>query len=465
MSVTLAELLESVPPEVVVDPDEIREANDQYLVVIDDDPTGTQSIASLPILTSWSEDDFAWALSQDVPAVYVMANSRSLDPSEAERVNDEITAAALAAARACGTKVTFVSRSDSTLRGHYPLEPEVIARHVDEVDGVLIVPAFPDAGRITVNSVHYAGGKGEFVPAGETEFARDATFGYRSSDLAEWVEEKTGGKVAAGEVCRVTLGELRTDLGAVTQKLTEARDAQPIVCDAVTENDLRRLALAVIAAEKAGKAFIYRTGPTFVRARIGQEPPAVVTTDQIDRERADQATKGGLVVVGSHVSVTTAQLNHLIDRRSPRQLTIDVATVVGEGRETHIDEIVSEACRLLHEDTVVISTSRELVKGSSPEESLAIARQVSSAVVEVVATIIEKTTPRFVLAKGGITSSDVAVKALAMKRAWVTGPMLPGIISMWAAADGPAHGIPYVVFPGNVGDETGLAAVVEKLES
>lgn len=465
MSSSLAQLLDGHLDEVAVDPAEIAAANDTYLVVIDDDPTGTQSISGLPILTSWSEDDFAWAYAQDVPAVYVMANSRSLDPNEAEKINTEIATAALKAADIAGKKIAFVSRSDSTLRGHYPLEPDTIASLLDRVDGVLIVPAFPDAGRITINSIHYAGSNDEYLPVGDTEFARDATFGYASSNLKDWVAEKTNGRFTADQVIAITLDDLRGDLDAVVAKLLGATQSQPIVCDAVTENDLRRLALAVIDAEKAGQHFIYRLGPTFVRARIGQQPPAVVTLDKIDRARADEATQGGLVVVGSHVSVTTRQLGVLKDRLQPRDITIDVRSVIGGQREAHIAEIVDTICDRLNEETVVVATSREVVTGSTPEESLAIARKVSSAVVEVVKTVVDRTTPRFVVAKGGITSSDVAVKALRMKRAWVTGPMLPGIVSMWAAADGPAQGIPYVVFPGNVGGDNGLADVVDKLEN
>ncbi len=111
-----------------------------------------------------------------------------------------------------------------------------------------------------------------------------------------------------------------------------------------------------------------------------------------------------------------------------------------------------------------MQTSRKLVTGADADASLELSRAVSTAVVEVVRGIIERTVPRFVLAKGGITSSDVAARGLEIRHAVAVGPMLPGIVSLWVAQDGPAAGIPYVVFPGNVGDETSLTTVVARLQ-
>ena len=50
------------------------------LVVLDDDPTGTQTVAGLPVLTRWAEDDLRWAFGQQVAAFFVLTNSRSLAP-------------------------------------------------------------------------------------------------------------------------------------------------------------------------------------------------------------------------------------------------------------------------------------------------------------------------------------------------------------------------------------------------
>lgn len=475
MGVSLDTLLQGLPkgPEVpahVVAA--LAESSDRVLVVLDDDPTGTQSVADLPVLMNWSPSSLEWALRQGKPAVYVMTNSRSLAPADAEERNRQVAGSAFAAAAKVGVKVDFVSRSDSTLRGHFPLETDVLAEEIfshtgSHVDGVVIVPAFGDAGRITVGSVHYAGSPADgYTPAGDTEFAQDATFGYQSSDLRDWVEEKTAGRVRAADVARIDLATLRSSREEATTVLRGLSNAQPVVVDIVEENDLRLLALALDAAERAGSRLLYRVGPPFVRALIGQEPRSPLEADDISEIRrgglAEHAV-GGLIVVGSHVAMTTRQLQGLVERTSPVELEIDVATVLGDHPEKQISEVADQAVAALASGNVVVRTSRSLVTGSDAGDSLAVSRQVSTAVVDVVRRILAAYAPRFVVAKGGITSSDVASRGLAIERAVVRGPMLPGIVSLWEPMDGPARGIPYIVFAGNVGGPSSLADVVDKL--
>ena len=450
----------------------LTENSDRVLVVLDDDPTGTQSVADLPVLMNWSPSSLEWAFRQGKPAVYVMTNSRSLAPEDAEDRNRQVARSAFAAAEKVGVKVDFVSRSDSTLRGHFPLETNVLAEEIlsqsgHPVDGVIIVPAFGDAGRITVRSVHYAGSDADgYTPAGETEFAKDATFGYRSSDLRDWVQEKTAGQVRAADVADIDLATLRSSRPEAVAVLRGLSKAQPAVVDIVDENDLRLLALALNEAEDAGSRLLFRVGPPFVRALIGQEPHPPLEASDIPAIRhgglAEDAV-GGLIVVGSHVAMTTKQLEILVERTSPVELEIDVATILGAKPEAHLAEVAERAVAALAHGNVVVRTSRSLVTGAAGADSLDLSRRVSSAVVEVVRRILAGYAPRFVVAKGGITSSDVASRGLEIERAVVRGPMLPGIVSLWEPMDGPARGIPFIVFAGNVGGPSALADVVDKL--
>lgn len=477
---TLDELTAGYPSNEALDASAVASAaqknpTEPVFVVLDDDPTGTQSVAGLPVLTRWTPEDLSWALSQGAPAVYVMTNSRSLSPEDARAVNIEVARAALEAARQQNVSVAFVSRSDSTLRGHYPLETDTLAEISAEygqlVDGVVIVPAFGDAGRITVGGVHYAGSEPDgFVPVAKTEFARDETFGYAHSRLAEWVEEKTEGKIQASDVLEVDLKTVRTGTAAIAEVLNKAHDRQPIVVDIVTEEDLRRLALGLIAADEAGKTFIYRVGPPFVRARIGQEVPPPLDAEAVAQARAQgegaesgEVAAGGLIVVGSHVPTTTRQLEVLLATDSAQVVELDVARALGADGEAYVRELIDAVVEKLGSNNVVMHTSRQLVTGADAQDSLAIARRVSNAVVQVVNAAVRRVRPRFVIAKGGITSSDVASKGLEMTRAMVVGPMQPGIISMWRSLDGPAQGVPFVVFAGNVGTENSLAEVTATL--
>ncbi|MFJ5958355.1 four-carbon acid sugar kinase family protein [Paenarthrobacter sp. NPDC092416] len=488
-----ADVLAAFPAEVQIPAQLVADAvaassatSPRVLVVLDDDPTGTQSVADLAVLTRWEVADFTWAFThirenQTKPAVYVLTNTRSLDPAEAAARNEEIVRNALAAA-AGNVTLGFVSRSDSTLRGHYPLEPDVIAATVaaetgEVTDGVVIVPAFPDAGRVTIGGVHYMrGDAGSLTPVAETEFAKDASFGFANSEMAKYVEEKSQGRFPAGEVIVLDLNIIRAGASAqdpaisakaIADAIESATNSTPIVADIVTENDFRALALGLEESERRGKKLLYRVGPPFVRGRIGQEIRTALTSAEAYAGNTP-STAGGLIVVGSHVGVTTRQLNDLTAvHSSARIVEIDVEKLLTSENEAdaYIGTVVTDVVDALHKGDVIVHTSRLLIKTDDAAASLKIARTVSAAVVAVVNRTLKTFPPRFVIAKGGITSSDVAAHGLEIRHAIVRGPMLPGIVSLWEPVDGPAKGIPYIVFAGNVGDDQSLTQVTRKLSS
>jgi uncharacterized protein YgbK (DUF1537 family) len=467
------ELLLSFPAELEVSAASVSDSDagvSRILIVLDDDPTGTQSVSDVPVLTQWDPADFRWALALGAPAVYVLTNTRSLDPDHAAARNREVVTNALIAAD--GAELGFVSRSDSTLRGHYPLEPDVIADVLEgalgvAIDGIVIVPAFPDADRVTIGGVHYVRVKdGVLQPIAETEFAQDATFGFISSDLADYVQEKSHGATPSGSVVKLDLTVIRTGMTAIADALDHVAGRTAIVADIVTENDLRALSLGLSEAERRGKHFVYRVGPPFVRARIGQMEKQPLTAGEVFHE-LPTVDRGGLIVVGSHVGLTTRQLARLTKHR-PTALSVelDVASLLdGSRTDAVIDDAVDRITQSLVDTDVIVHTSRRLIKSSDPAESLRIARTVSEALGAVVQRVLARTPPRFVIAKGGITSSDIATFGLGIRRAMVKGPLLPGIVSLWQPAEGPAKGIPFVVFAGNVGDDDSLLQVVDVLSA
>ncbi len=472
--VSESSLLAALPPALPIPAERLAAgcADGRRLAVLDDDPTGNQTIKDLPVVTRWEPDDLRWAMRQDTAAFFVLTNSRGLAEPDAARLTREVAGACLSVAAAEGIDLAFASRSDSTLRGHFPLEPDLLAAESAAagrpVDAVIINPAYLDAGRITVDSVHWVRTDAGMVPVGATDYAADATFGFRSSELTAWVEEKTGGRVDRSTVGRISVAQLRT-LGpdGVAAALAEFGDHGYLVTDAVTDDDLRVLTLGILAAERSGQRFVYRVGPSFVRARSGQvaSPPIDDATLRSWLPSAGEPA-GGLIVVGSHVSLSSRQLLRLTEQHGGIELELVPAKVIEPGVEAddHLRELAHRAATALAQGNVVIRTSRELVRGSDGEQSLAIARQVSRAVVELVRMIMERQRPAFVVAKGGVTSSDLATEALGIRRAWVRGTLLPGIVSLWQPVDGPAAGLPYVVFAGNVGTDDSLADVVQRFD-
>lgn len=432
------------------------------VVFLDDDPTGTQTVRDLPVLTRWSVEDIQWALRQTTAGFFVLTNTRSLGPEDTAARDRDVVEACLAAAGREGVRLVFASRSDSTLRGHFPLETdvitEVLAEHGQSVDAVILNPAYTDAGRVTIDGTHWVRRGEKLVPVANTEFAKDETFGYTSSRLADWVEEKSGGRIAASDVAELTIDDLR---GGDLAMLSGARGGQVVAVDTAEDGDLRVAVLGILDAEATGMSFVYRVGPSFVRARVGQDAHLPIEDERL--AALVEPGAHGLVVVGSHVGLTSRQLAKLGERRQFVSVELDVPTLL-ENPDEHIAAAVEYATKALRDSLVVLSTSRTLVKGRDETESLGIARRVSAALTTTARQIVETHRPSFVVAKGGITSSDVATQALGIGRAWVRGSLLPGIVSLWEPVSGLAQGLPYIVFAGNVGDEDSLADVVDRLE-
>jgi uncharacterized protein YgbK (DUF1537 family) len=436
-------------------------ANARVLVVLDDDPTGTQTVYDLPVLTEWTIETLHAEFQRGTPTFYILTNSRALPLPAAQALNTEIAHNLLAAAQVTGTDFAVVSRSDSTLRGHFPGETDALAGALgQQVDATLIIPFFLEGGRYTIHDIHWVAEGDQLIPAAETPFAKDAAFGYRNSDLRAWVEEKTAGAVPAASVASVTLDEIRRGgPDAVAAKLLALPAGAVCVINCAGTRDMEVFVAGLLKAEGAGKHFLYRTAATFVQVRAGLAPKAPLTA--ADLALADAG--GGLVVVGSYVPKSTAQLNALLAEGTLTAIALDVDALLDEraAQETIAQATAAATQALGAGHDVVVYTSRRLVTGADAEQSLAIGQRVSASLVALVQGLGVR--PRYLIAKGGITSSDLATKALAVKRANVRGQILPGIPLWELGAESRHPGLTYIVFPGNVGGDDALVQAVAKL--
>lgn len=434
------------------------------LVILDDDPTGTQTVHDIPVLTHWTVDALAAELVDPAPAVYVLTNSRSMSLPEAQALNTDIGKNLLAASRQTGHAFAVVSRSDSTLRGHYPGETDALAAVLGAgVDATLIIPFFLEGGRYTIDNVHYVAEGDLLVPAAETPFARDAVFGYRHSDLRQWVAEKSAGRVAASSVAAITLDDLRRGgPTAVTEKLGALSGGTVCIVNAASMRDLQVFVLGLLAAEAWGKQFVYRTAASFVQVRAGLAGRPLLTPADLGLTSATTNQPGALIVVGSYVPKTTGQLSALLAQPSVLPLEVNVDALLDDTQQNAtIAAVIAQAEDGLRAGkNVVIYTSRQLVKRDDAMSNLAIGQRVSASLVTIVQKIGVR--PRYLIAKGGITSSDIATKALGVQRALVRGQILPGVPLWQLGAESRHPGLAYVVFPGNVGDEQALATLLQR---
>ena len=415
-------------------------------VVLDDDPTGTQTLRDVPVLTAWTADSIARHLGE--PVVFLSTNSRSLEEAAAVELTRDCVSAALEAARRRGVAISLLSRSDSTLRGHFPAETLAMAEAAGMPDArVLLAPFFGEGGRPTIGDVHYLERDGRRTPVGETEFARDRAFGYRSSNLREWVAEKyAGAGLPPPPLASLSLELLRERPQAVSSFLRGLPPGAVVIANAENDADIEAVALGALLAEEDGLPLVARVAASYVRARAGRPAARLL-------EAAELGVNGpGVVVVGSHVETTTRQLERLRERLGHvlaiQELTVaDLLTGAGSAATRAADAALAQG------RTPVIFTERRRT-----DLDLAGGRALSRALAEIIASIERR--PAWVLAKGGITSSDVALHGLGMREARVAGQLLPGV-PVWIGLD-EAHwpGLPLIVFPGNVGHPDSLADAV-----
>lgn len=439
-------------------------ASNQTVVALDDDPTGVQTVHGVAVLADWSSETLRRELARHEPLFFVLTNSRSLAAADARELNRGIGDRLLQGALEAQRELVIISRSDSTLRGHFPAETDALAEALGGVDGVLICPAFVEGGRVTVDDTHFLLEQGRAVPVAETEFARDSTFGYSARTLPEWVAEKSGGCLEAKDVVSISLEDIRVGGPEhVAELLKQVRDGQPVILNAVDYPDLWTTVLGVLQAEAAGKRFLYRTGASFVRARAGVAARPLLTRNEL-LPQPMPARPRGLVVVGSHVKRTTEQLSRLLSCPGVVPLEVRVPELLA-GNDRREAEL-GRTARLLNEslmnyETPVVFTSRKIEQPGKLTE-LEVARSVSSALVHLVQSL--QVRPDFVIGKGGITSSDVGTQGLRARRAVVEGQVRPGVPVWRLGEESLFPGLAYVVFPGNVGTpETLLDIVLEML--
>ncbi len=416
------------------------------LVVLDDDPTGTQTVKDVPVLTEWSRASLKRVFEEEHACFYILTNSRALNPDEAAWLNREL---AKNLKETAGDQSFLVcSRSDSTLRGHFPLETDILNEVLGPYDATFLIPFFAAGGRVTIDDVHYVREGDRLIPAADTPFAKDPAFGYTSSNLKAYVEEKTGGRIKAADV--VSLSS-KMDTASLRSLLAGLSGNVHVVVNAATREELDIICASLRWASSTGKRFLFRTAAEFVASWIQQAPAPL-----LDRNSLSVGNSPGLIIAGSYVPKTTRQLEVLQSTHKISTVVLDAGKLLSSGGEDLLEK-ASEAVNTYMErnQDILLMTSRKPIGHEDAAGSLGSGQRISDALVHIVRSL--KTKPAWIIAKGGITSSDIATKALGIRRSIVAGQLLPGVPVWRTGPETSCPGIPYVVFPGNVGDEKALA--------
>lgn len=483
------------------------------IIVLDDDPTGSQTVHSCLLLTGWDVDTLRLGLKDDSPIFFVLTNTRALTPEAAAQVTREVCHNLKIAIEAEKIQdFLVVSRSDSTLRGHYPVETDVIAEELGPFDAHFLVPAFFEGGRITIDSVHYLIVNGVPTPVHQTEFAKDSVFAYHHSYLPMYVEEKTKGRIPAHNVERFLLKDIPN--GSV-ERLMQLTENKCCVVDGETQADLNKFAADILTAASQGKRFLFRSAASILTALAALPPQPIAAEDMAEYVREG---KPGAVIVGSHVKKTTEQLEKLLQESGIVGIEVDVSHLLddapplpplnkggksdsplGKGGEsdsplnkdgesdsplgkggdsvsplgkggqrgvqrTTLLEKTLQSVHNAHNEgkTPVVYTSRQELTFPDTETRLKFGVEVSTLLMDIVRGLPADI--GFLISKGGITSNDVLSTGLALTSARLLGQILAGCSMVRTPENHPQFpNLPVVLFPGNVGDADALATVYRRL--
>jgi uncharacterized protein YgbK (DUF1537 family) len=454
-------------------------ASGQRFVILDDDPTGGQTLHGLPVLAAWDAETLSAEVERSA-AFFVLTNSRALREPEAVAVAHGVGSALRSVAQTTGRSLVAGYRGDSTLRGHYPAETDALyaAMTGDAAPPTLIfAPYFAEGGRFTINDTQYVQQGDRLVPAAQTEFARDPRFAYVHSHLPDWLEARTGGRVHAADVVSVSIEDLR--LGgpeAVTAKLRGVPAGGIALMNAACDRDVEVFVLGLLDAEAAGQSFLYRTAASFVRVRAGVEPRPLLSAQELH-----PYGEGGLIVVGSYVDRTTAQLTTLLAQPGTFGVELHVPALLADP-EAEIARVATEVSRAMARDIppsprkpvlspvegergpggeVVLYTSRGLVRSAPGFDAVAVGDRITEALCAILTRLERR--PGFLIVKGGSTAHGIATRGLGMKRAVVLGQLLAGVPVWQLGPESKYPDLPIVVFPGNVGGPESLADAVRAL--
>ncbi|MCG9891339.1 MAG: four-carbon acid sugar kinase family protein [Thermosynechococcaceae cyanobacterium MS004] len=441
------------------------------VIVLDDDPTGSQTVHGCLLLMQWDIETLRIGLADASPIFFILTNTRALTPEAAAQVTQEVCQNLKTAIAAEGIQdFLVVSRSDSTLRGHYPIETDAIAEALGPFDAHFLVPAFFEGGRFTRDSIHYLIVNGVPTPVHQTEFAKDSVFGYRHSYLPDYVEEKTQGRIKANTVERFLLKDTRT--GTLERLMALHHNACGVV-DAEQQSDLDRFAQDLLTAAAQGKRFLFRSAASLLTA-LAQLPPQPVAAEQM--AQYVRGGKPGVFIVGSHVQKTTEQLTHLLNQPSSTSTVTghpighpiaDIEVAVGLLKDPDMyPKLLKATLQAVHAayqqgKTPVVYTSRQELQFADVETRLAFGVTVSALLMDIVQGLPADI--GYLVSKGGITSNDVLSKGLKLRTARLLGQILPGCSVVRTAPDHPQFpDLPVVLFPGNVGDAAALTTIHQR---
>ena len=419
------------------------------IIVLDDDPTGSQTVHSCLLLMEWDIETIRLGLRDKSSILFIITNTRALISEEAKKITQQVCHnLKIALENENITRFLIYSHFDSTLRGHYPLEIEIISNNFGGFDSHFFIPAFLEGGRKTINSIQYLDDRVDLDPVHRTEFAKDSVFNYSHSYLPYYIEEKTKKLLKATDVGRLLLKDIRK--GSLN-KLMDLNSNRCIVVDAEHQSDLNYFAKDLQTAVNLGKKFLLCGAASMLTslAKIGKQP-----LENKNIQEYKYKNNPGIILVGSYSKKTTEQLNDLLQQNNVLGLEINLKKLQDylDNQSRFLTKFLDQI-KTIHNSgkTVVIYTSRQQITFTSLEEKSNFEKLIFLLLTKITQNLPSNIS--FLISKGGTTSNNFLRTTLKLKSIRLLGQILPGCSIVKTSENNTLFpGLLILLFPGNVGD-------------
>lgn len=444
------------------------------VIVIDDDPTGSQTVNNCLLLLKWDYSTLIKGFQSKSNLFFILANTRSLSENDAKLRLVEICNALkkVISKESYKEEFIFVSRGDSTLRGHNFLEPKIMNDCLGPFDATFHIPAFIEGKRMTIDGDHFV----DNVPVSQTLFAKDKIFGYKTSNVKQLLFQKSKSQLKFNDIQNLKISELKVleskEKNIVFNKIRNLKENSHVIVDIENYSQLEKFSLSIKKLSKQ-KKFLFRTAASFISSisAVKDNPKEPFFYSIIRRKNREKKFLPGFLVIGSYVELTTMQLKEFLEISDCIPIELDVFEFLRISKlKSNQDQLVFFKNKLLaqirsilkQENTPVLFTSRKEVSLAKNDEQVNFYNSLAHFISELVSDL--KNEIGYLVSKGGITSNVILSNGFKANYVYLQGQIITGVSLVTFKLENDEN-LPIVTFPGNIGNQDSLVKVWRILEN
>ncbi len=442
-------------------------------VVIDDDPTGSQTVHDCLLLLNWDCSTLIKGFESKSNLFFILANTRSLSENDAKLTIEQIckNLKTVITSQAYEEEIVFISRGDSTLRGHNYLEPIALNSCLGPFDATFHIPAFIEGKRLTINGSHFV----DKIPISQTIFATDKIFGYETSNVKNLLLQQSKSQINFEDIQNLLLSDIEMlndeENNIVFKTLKNLKNNKHVVVDVENYSQLKKLSLVIKKLIKQ-KKFLFRTAASFISSISEKKSvsQSEIFFSNLRLRNKEKSFLPGLIIVGSYVELSTIQLNNLLEISNCNPIELDVfeffkitSSDNNQKRRNLFKNKFLKEIRFSFEKgkTPVLFTSRQFMSLDYSEQ-FNFYNSLSCFIAELVADL--KYEIGYLISKGGITTNMILSKGLNADYVYLEGQIFTGISVVTYNLKNDEK-IPIVTHPGNIGTKDSLVNIWKVFEN